>query len=159
MVWFDVVKRIEYTDLMDVLEQIQQYLEEMLNFAEVLVRTPKRNNKTKLFSSAPAQWGPISESINEYQENLADFKLNLRRLLSVEGLPVVNLAKGVRLWLSEYDWDTMQSNIMELYSQRKHEFGTNPYFREREAEMTLPVPPDWNLVQNVLNSPDLENIR
>jgi len=48
---------------------------------------------------------------------------------------------------------------MELYSQRKDEFGTNPYFKERRAEMTLPVPPDWNLVQNVLNSPDLENIR
>jgi len=159
MVWFDVVKSVKYTDLMDVLEQIHEYLEEMLNFAEVLVRTPKRNNKTKLFSSAPEQWGPIAESIKEYQENLKDFQINVRRLLDIPNIPLVNLARGVRLWLSEYDWDTMQSNIMELYSQRKGEFATNPYFRERSGEMTLPVPPDWNLVQNVLNSPDLQNIR
>ena len=159
MVWFDVVKMVGYKELENTLEDIQVYLEEMLAFAEVLVRTPKKNNKTKLFSSAPEQWGPISESVWEYQENLADFKSNLRRLLSIPDIPMVNLAKGVRLWLMEYDWDAMQSNIMDLYSQRKHEFATNPYFREREGEMTLPVPPNWNMVQNVLNSPDLQNIR
>ena len=50
-----------------------------------------------------------------------------------------------------------KSPMLNVYL--KDEFATNPYFRERSGEMTLPVPPDWNLVQNVLNSPDLENIR
>lgn len=159
MAWFHVVKMVGYRDLEDALEDIQQYLETMLDFANVLVRTPKQNQETKLFSTAPEQWGPIAESVREYQENLADFKANLQRLLSIENIPVVNIARGVRLWLTEYDWDTMQSNIMDLYGRRKDEFATNPYFRERGGEMTLPVPPDWNRIDTILRSPDFKDVR
>ena len=158
MGWFRVVKMVSYSDLQNALEDIQHYLEDMVQFANKLVNTPKATGEGKRFSSAPEQWGPISQSVREYGENLHDYKLNLQRILNIPGIPIINIAKAVRLWLLDFDWRAMNDNIMQLYNMRKPEMHTNPYFRDREGEMNIPVPPDWNRIEMILSSPDLERL-
>ena len=156
MGWFDVVKVDSSLEFFNVLNDIGDYLNSMANFGEKLVFTPKRDESTKEFSSVPEEWGPISTTVEEYRENLDDYTRKLKNLLTEQRIPNSAVAKGIREWLMGFDWEAMQRNVMELYHQRKSEFPNNPYFKGREGELTFPSPLNWDYVERVLTSPDLD---